>query len=80
MLKKNDIVELEIIDINHDCAGVAKYDGMAIFVPNTAIGDKIEAQILKVNKTYAYAKLNNIIMPSTTRIENDCPMYSKCGG
>ncbi|MEG1043886.1 MAG: 23S rRNA (uracil(1939)-C(5))-methyltransferase RlmD [Oscillospiraceae bacterium] len=80
MLKKNDIVELEIIDINHDCAGVAKYDGMAIFVPNTAIGDKIEAQILKVNKTYAYAKLNNIIMPSTTRTENDCPMYSKCGG
>lgn len=80
MLKKNDIISLEIIDINHDCMGVGKCDNMVFFVPNTAVGDVIEAKILKLNKTYGYAKLINILTPSKTRTEIDCPVYEKCGG
>ena len=32
-MKKNDIIELEIIDITHEGSGVGRYEGMAIFVP-----------------------------------------------
>lgn len=79
-MNKNDIVTLEITALTNEGSGIARYDGMAVFVPFTAVGDVIEARILKVHKTYAYAKIERIITPSADRIENDCPVFGKCGG
>lgn len=79
MLKNQEII-LEITDITTEGSGVGKYDGMAIFVPLTAVGDTARVKILKVKKSYAYGKLMEIINPSKNRIENDCPHFSKCGG
>lgn len=79
-MKKNDIIELEIIDVTHEGNGVGKFNKMAVFVPNTAVGDKIEAHVLKVNKHFAFAKCNNIIIPSKHRIDTDCDAFSRCGG
>lgn len=79
-MKKNDIIEIEITALSSECSGIGKKDGMVIFVPFSAIGDKLKVRILKVNKTYAYAKIEEIIAPSPDRITPDCPVYSKCGG
>lgn len=79
-LKKNDIINLEITDMSGQGSGIGRYDGMAIFVPLTAIGDNIEARILKVKKNYAFAKIENILTYSDKRIEPDCQCYAKCGG
>lgn len=79
-MNKNDIIELEITDITHEGSGVGKYDGMAVFVPNTAVGDKIKAHILKLNKNYAFAKCEEIITPSQHRIDLDCGAFVRCGG
>ena len=79
-MKKNDIIELLITDITHEGSGVGKYNGMAVFVPNTAVGDKIKAHILKVNKNYSFAKCEELIMPSKHRIRVDCGVFSRCGG
>ncbi|MBQ4100560.1 MAG: 23S rRNA (uracil(1939)-C(5))-methyltransferase RlmD [Oscillospiraceae bacterium] len=80
MLNKNDIVELKITDITHEGSGVGRYNDMAIFVPFTAVGDEISAKIVKVNKTYAFGIIDKIITPSADRVDNDCPVYNKCGG
>ncbi len=80
IMKKNDIIELEIVDVTHEGNGVGKFDKMAIFVPNTAVGDKIEAHILKVNKHFAFAKCNKILTPSQHRINVDCNTFARCGG
>ena len=79
-MKKNDEIILDIIDITSEGSGVAKQDGMAVFVPMTAIGDTVKARILKVKKNYAFAKVIEIINPSKTRINVDCSIFSKCGG
>lgn len=80
MLKKNDDITLEITAISHEGDGVGRHDGMAVFVPKTAIGDVIEARAVKVLKNMAYARISRIITPSPSRIENDCPAYRRCGG
>ncbi len=80
MIKKNDIITTEIEEITGQGSGIAKIDGMAVFVPQTAVGDKINAHILKVKKNYAFAKVESIITPSENRIQPDCECYSKCGG
>ncbi len=79
-MKKNDIIELEIIDISSDGSGIGKYDGMAIFVPLTAVGDKISARILKCKKNYSFAKCETIIAPSKHRKGIDCGVFARCGG
>jgi 23S rRNA (uracil1939-C5)-methyltransferase len=79
-MKKNDIIKLKITGMTHDGSGVGRYDGMAAFVQNTAIGDEIEALVMKVKKTYAFAKVQKIITPSKDRIDPECKVFLSCGG
>ncbi len=79
-MNKNDIVTLDITDITTEGAGVGKADGMAVFVPMTAVGDKITAKIVKVKPRYAYGILQKILAPSPYRTDNDCPYFNRCGG
>lgn len=80
MLSKNQIIELEITDITNEGNGVGKYDGIAVFVPMTAVGDVINCKIVKCNKSYCYGIIDKIICSSEKRIESDCPVYKQCGG
>ena len=79
-MQKNQEIILEITDITAEGSGVGRYEGMAVFVPLTAVGDTAKVKILKVKKTYAYGKAVEIITPSKERTQNDCPQFSKCGG
>lgn len=80
MLLKNQIYTAEITDITSEGSGVCHIDNIAVFVPDTAIGDIISLKIVKVLKSYAYGIVTEIITPSADRIENNCPVYKKCGG
>ena len=77
---KNDEFILEITDVTTDGSGIGKLDGMAVFVPLTAVGDVVRVKALKVKKTHAFGKAVEIITPSKDRIENDCPYFNRCGG
>lgn len=80
MIKKNDEIILNICDYTADGSGVGRYEGMAIFVPLTAVGDKARVLILKVKKTYAFGKLIELLEKSENRQENTCSVFSRCGG
>ncbi len=79
-ISKNDTVEITIDAMSSDGSGIGRYEGMAIFVPLSAVGDKIRCKILKVQKNYAFGKIEEIIAPSPDRITPDCPYFDKCGG
>ena len=81
MLNKNDIIRLNINSLTSDGDGVGRSaDGAVVFVPNTAVGDEIDALILKVKKNVAFADVADIIAPSPDRIDPDCPVSARCGG
>ncbi|MBQ3231173.1 MAG: 23S rRNA (uracil(1939)-C(5))-methyltransferase RlmD [Clostridia bacterium] len=77
---KNDIIQLEITDITPEGFGVGRSGGKVVFVPDTAIGDFIEAKILKELKNHSFAKAESIITPSADRVASDCEVSAKCGG
>ncbi len=79
-MKKNDRVTCVIDGYSSEGAGVAHADGMAVFVPGTIAGERAELHIVKVQKSYAYARAVQILEPSQERCEPDCPVYPKCGG
>lgn len=79
-MQKNEEYILDIVDVTAEGSGVGRADGMAVFVPLTAVGDRAKVKILKVKKSYAYGKLISLIKPSKSRIDNDCPVFNQCGG
>lgn len=77
---KNDILKLDINDVTIEGFGVGRHDNKVYFVANTAIGDKIDALVLKELKNHGFAKVVNVIESSNERIDSDCPISHKCGG
>ncbi|MBR0414884.1 MAG: 23S rRNA (uracil(1939)-C(5))-methyltransferase RlmD [Clostridia bacterium] len=80
MLKKNDRIPLTIESLSSDGSGVGRVDDFVIFTPMTCTGDRVRAHILKVKKSYAFAKVDGILTPSADRVEPDCAIYRQCGG
>lgn len=79
MLKKNDIIELEITDLTNDGNGIGRFDGAAVFVPMTAPGDRIKARVVKVLPRYAFGIIEELLSPADSRREIDCPIFKSCG-
>ena len=59
---------------------MARHDGRVIFVPFTAPGEKIRAVVIERHKTFARAKLLEILEPAPDRIAAPCPLFGACGG
>ncbi len=79
-MKKDDLIEIVIEDLGVDGEGIGKTDGITFFVKDTVIGDRVEAKIMKMKKTYGYARLMRILEPSPVRVEPRCVYARQCGG
>ena len=79
MLKKNDMIEVEIVDLSHDGAGVAKAEGLVFFVENALPGELIRMRVLKVNKKIGYGKVEEFLRTSDQRNENLDMAYLRTG-
>jgi len=79
-LRKGDIVELQIDRVAFGGQGIARLDGMVIFVNGVVPGDRVRALIFRKKKAYAEAKIEEILVPSSDRIQAPCPYFGTCGG
>ena len=79
-IKKGEEYVLDIIDNGLDGAGIAKINDFTVFVLQTVKGEKVKALILKVNKSFAFAKVIEFIEKSEHRTQEDCKTYKRCGG
>lgn len=77
---KNMEVELLIENLGHEGEGVGRYQGFTLFVPGALAGERIRAKVVKVKKNYGYAKLLELLAPSSDRVPPPCPIYKRCGG
>lgn len=79
-MNKNDEVIIDITDIGQDGEGIGKFEGYTLFVKNALVGDKIRAKVMKAKKNYGYARLMEVITPSSYRVTPRCEIADKCGG
>ncbi len=79
-MNKNDEFIIRIEDITSDGEGIGRVDGFALFVKDAIMGDIAKVKVLKMKKTYGYARLIEIIEPSEFRTEPKCALSRKCGG
>ena len=80
MVEKNKEYILDIVAQGYEGEGIAKIDTYPIFIPGALTGEKVRVKIIKVKKSYAYGKVEDIITPSVDREVEKCTYYKRCGG
>ncbi len=79
-LHKGDLIELKIDRVAYGGQGVARSNGLVLFVRGAIPGDRVKAQVVKKKRNYAEARLTELLEPSPDRIEAPCPYHGYCGG
>ena len=79
-LQKNQQFVVKIIDYGANGEGIAKINGLTVFVPFALVGETVEILIVQVKKDFAFAKVLNVVEKSNKRVDAPCPYFTKCGG
>lgn len=60
--------------------GLARYEGIPLFVPRSAPGDRLRVRITQRRPDYGRAEIVEILQPGPGRREAPCPYFERCGG
>ena len=78
-MKKGDILDIEITSAGMEGEGVARVDGMVVFVPLCMQGEKVRVMVREVNKKFARATVIKVLEPCADRVYPLCPIFYRCG-
>jgi 23S rRNA (uracil1939-C5)-methyltransferase len=79
-VKKNQIIEVEIENLAFGGKGLAKLNGYTLFIDQAVPGDLAAVRITKKKKSYAEARVDRLIRPSSLRVDAPCSYRGICGG
>jgi 23S rRNA (uracil1939-C5)-methyltransferase len=79
-IKKGQLLELEVYGIAFGGKGIAKVNGLTVFVEKAVPMDHVLARIVKKKKQYAEARIDNLNKPSPFRVTPRCRYSGFCGG
>ena len=79
-MEKNDIITVTATGMGTSGEGIARYEGLTVFVPYLLPGERAEVKLLKVKGNIAYAKIEELITPAEERVRPVCPVFLRCGG
>ena len=79
-VKKGQQLELDISGVAFGGKGIAKINGLAVFVDQAVPMDRVAARIVKKKKQYAEARIETVIEPSPFRVNAPCMYSGFCGG
>ena len=75
-----EVLDLVVEKLVTGGAGLARHDGMAVFVPLTAPGDTVRARVVQKRRGFMQAVVEDVLAPGPDRREAPCPHYGECGG
>lgn len=79
-LRKNEIYDAEITGFTSEGLGVCRIGGRAVFVPRAIRGELWRVRIVKVTSSAVYGRGEELLRPSPSRVEPECPNFGHCGG
>src|SRR5512139_2113545 len=78
--KKYPLLEADITGLAFGGRGIARVDGMAVFVDQAVPGDRAVIQFVRRKRNFAEARLVDILTPSADRVTAPCRYSGFCGG
>jgi len=75
-----DQVEVSVEKLVAGGDGLARVDGIPIFVPRSAPGDRLRVRLVERRPDYGRAEIVELLEPGPGRREAPCPYFADCGG
>ena len=79
-MKKNEIIEVTINDLEFPNIGIANFENKTVKVKNTLPGQKVRARVAGTRKDRAEAKLLEVLENASYEQEPSCKHFNLCGG
>lgn len=73
-------LELTIERLAFGGSAIARHDGMAVFVPFAAPGDRVLVEVTEVEKKFARGRIVELLAPGPDRVAPRCRHFGECGG
>jgi len=71
---------LSIYALAYGGEGIAKHNGVVVFVPEALPGDTALVRLTQVKQRFARGEIVEVVKPSPDRIPSLCPQAGACGG
>jgi 23S rRNA (uracil1939-C5)-methyltransferase len=71
---------LTVYTLAYGGEGIAKHQGLIVFVPETVPGDIVRARLVQVKSKFARAEVTEVLTPSPQRVPPFCALAGACGG
>ena len=68
VFKKNQVIQGQVVDLTHEGQGVVKIDGYPFFVEGVIPGEQVAIKVLKVGKSFGFARLEEILVRTGWRL------------
>ncbi|CCO22487.1 23S rRNA (uracil(1939)-C(5))-methyltransferase RlmD [Maridesulfovibrio hydrothermalis] len=79
-ITKGSTIEVTIESLAFGGQGIARHEGMTIFVDRAVPGQVVRCEITKLKKRFAEAKRVEVVTASETEQEPFCEYFGTCGG
>lgn len=77
---KGQVLTVEITGYTSEGAGVARVEGLAVFVAGAIRGEQVKIRIAHIGHTAAYGDILEVLTPSPARLQPECRYAKDCGG
>jgi 23S rRNA (uracil1939-C5)-methyltransferase len=75
-----DSIEVTTERLAYGGDAVARFEGLAIFIPLAAPGERLRIRVTEKRKNFARGVIEEILVPSPSRREPPCRYFGDCGG
>ncbi len=79
-IKKGHTLDLQIVKTAFGGHGIARLDGLVVFVRGAVPGDRIKGRVIRKKRDYLEAQTTELLEPSPDRARPPCRYSGHCGG
>lgn len=78
--KRGERIELTVDDLAYGGRGVARHEGLVVMVDGGFPGDRVRAQVTRLRRSLAEARVEEVLEPGPLRVAPFCVHAGSCGG
>ena len=80
LLAHLELIEVTVEKLVMGGEGLARYEGIPIFVPRAVPGDRLRVRLTQRRPDYARGEIAEVLEPGSGRRPPPCPYFERCGG
>jgi 23S rRNA (uracil1939-C5)-methyltransferase len=79
-LRRGGVIDVDVEKLVFRGDGLARKDGMTVFIPTAAPGDRLRIRVTEIGRGFARGEILEVLQPGPARRDPKCRHFGQCGG